>query len=65
MKIKEQNELELSLTNLLKGMKEKLFDSPMSLDLYLSHSEGFYHGFCQGKGWEADTKILKVWNELC
>ena len=64
MKNQEQIDLETSLTNALKKMKEKLFDSPISYSNHLNHITGYYHGFCQAKGWGADIEVLQEWDKI-
>lgn len=57
-KPQEQMEMETSMFSTLGKLREKLSDSPVSLGLQKEHMIGFYHGFCQGKNWEADLDFL-------
>lgn len=63
MKTQEQIDLENSLTDSLKRRMEKLLDSPLSFSTHYNHITGYYHGFCQAKGWAADIEVLKEWDK--
>ena len=55
----EQLELEQNLLESKAQIGEKLKDSPISLRIHSEYLRGYYIGFCEGRGWEADVAVMK------